>query len=287
MLSRLAAIGHNWKVFSFPPTNVNLRAMIWCCGFDQANSKYSWSGLERGKAEVVCFQYTFSGTGMLKYEGKLYKATPGTAMILHYPHDHRYWWPTDSEPWEFLWINLTGNDSWHIWKLLEDRGGPIVALNENGPAVTAAADIYCSAIADVISSPFIASSLAHSLSMALCSEILLENPDNYPQSINNALDYCKNNFNAPINMDALAEVAGYSRSHFSRLFTKYLGVSPEEYLISLRIEKSANLLCEGENSVKEVSLRCGFKDPNYFCKVFRKKMGYSPGTLRKSGVFKI
>jgi AraC-like DNA-binding protein len=67
------------------------------------------------------------------------------------------------------------------------------------------------------------------------------------------------------------------------MFEKARGISPGRYLSSLRLEESLRLIARGSHTVKMVAEQCGYGDANYFCKVFRKSFGVSPGAFR-SGV---
>ena len=80
----------------------------------------------------------------------------------------------------------------------------------------------------------------------------------------------------------MARVARMSRYHFSRKFGSALGVSPGRYLASLRLDAAKRMLSLGSHTVKEVAEQCGFGEATYFCKVFRRNFGVSPGTVRYS-----
>ena len=92
--------------------------------------------------------------------------------------------------------------------------------------------------------------------------------------------FCRRNLSQPIGVKDMARVAKLSRFHFSRQFSRARGMSPGQYLTRLRLDEAIRLLSFGASSVKEVALRCGYPDPNYFCKVFRRSFGVSPGSLR-------
>ena len=85
-------------------------------------------------------------------------------------------------------------------------------------------------------------------------------------------------------MGELAGLVGISRSHFSREFAAHLSMSPQEYLIQERITHAIQLLYNDSLTIKEIGYSCGYPDENYFCRVFRKVMGVSPGEYRKSGI---
>ena len=79
--------------------------------------------------------------------------------------------------------------------------------------------------------------------------------------------------------DAMAEIP-LNPDHLRRLFTRQLGQTPHEYLISLRLDKAKLLLAHEQNSVGDVAYRCGFYDRLYFSKVFRKATGVPPSSWK-------
>jgi AraC-like DNA-binding protein len=80
----------------------------------------------------------------------------------------------------------------------------------------------------------------------------------------------------------MAEIAGLSRSYFTRLFEEQEGVSPHNFLEDLRLREALRLLRDESLSVKEIAYDCGIYDVNYFCRLFKKRMGMSPGEFRKT-----
>lgn len=77
----------------------------------------------------------------------------------------------------------------------------------------------------------------------------------------------------PFSLEELARVAGISKFHFTRQFKKETGLSPRNYLLSLRVSRAKVLLREGKMSVKQVGYAVGFPVPQHFAKVFRKVTG--------------
>lgn len=72
------------------------------------------------------------------------------------------------------------------------------------------------------------------------------------------------------------ERSHYSQRHFIRLFSSAYGMTPQKYLMNIRIRHACSMLRDSGLSVTEVAMRCGFSDPNYFSRIFRKYTGYSP-----------
>jgi two-component system response regulator YesN len=97
----------------------------------------------------------------------------------------------------------------------------------------------------------------------------------FPPSVLKAMDYIQEHYKKVLYRNDVADAARISPVHLSRLFSKYLNTTFNEYLTDLRIEKAGTLLRETSLSVKEIAFAVGFKDPDYFSKVFKKIKGIS------------
>ena len=79
----------------------------------------------------------------------------------------------------------------------------------------------------------------------------------------------------------LADHAGYSPFHFSRMFSARLGIGPGQYLIALRIARAKELLLADEDPVIDVACAVGFDSLSSFSRRFRSTVGVAPGQLRR------
>ena len=96
-------------------------------------------------------------------------------------------------------------------------------------------------------------------------------------------NYIEKNYYNPIKIDTLAQNLHMSRNHLYSLFKQEYLVSPQEFLISYRIEKAKKLLVNKQihTSIKEIALSVGFENPLYFSRLFHKRTGMSPSEFRK------
>jgi AraC-like DNA-binding protein len=81
-------------------------------------------------------------------------------------------------------------------------------------------------------------------------------------------------------VNRLAEKAGYTRSHFSRLFKAQTGLSPRQYVINARIVLAKELLRGTTLSVSEVAKRAGYGDIFLFSRQFKRTAGLTPSAYR-------
>ena len=95
--------------------------------------------------------------------------------------------------------------------------------------------------------------------------------------IRNALQYMSNNYNQHIDLKVVADHVGLSPSYFSTLFRKTVGISFREHLNWIRVEESKSLLLGKKYTLAEIALSMGFPDQSYYCKVFKKYVGVTPG----------
>ncbi len=79
-----------------------------------------------------------------------------------------------------------------------------------------------------------------------------------------------------ISLKQLAGIFLYSQKYVSFLFKKLTNVGFNDYLNHLRIQHALSLINNKVTSISQISELCGFSDPLYFSKVFKKKMGVSP-----------
>lgn len=88
-------------------------------------------------------------------------------------------------------------------------------------------------------------------------------------------DYLHTHYAAPVSLQTLAEVAGFSSYHLCRLFSQEFGVPPHVYQNQVRIDHAKRLLAQGQSSVI-VANATGFYDQSHFGRYFKRFIGISP-----------
>src|SRR5262245_44979104 len=78
------------------------------------------------------------------------------------------------------------------------------------------------------------------------------------------------NFSASIDLDNIADEAGFSKFHFCRLFRQIYAKTPHQYLTAVRIDRAVSLL-EGGRSVKEACFAVGFDSVTSFTGLFKRR----------------
>ncbi len=98
-----------------------------------------------------------------------------------------------------------------------------------------------------------------------------------------AMKFINENYYNNITIDSIAKNFNFSRSYLYKLFKSHYGISPQTYLLNLRIEKAKDLLLNEKHLlINEVALAVGYSDSLYFSRMFRKKIGVSPTEFIKT-----
>lgn len=287
VLADLTARAPGGTAVLFPKGGIRFHAMVTSAGYDRCRSPdYDWYGLKRGEGPFVLVQHTLGGRGHLSYEGRTVDVGPGQTMLLRFPHDNRYWLGRNRE-WEFFWLCLNGREVIRLWRDMLASAGPLVS---SPPPVVARLAELCLAVLDGrANSAASASAIAYAAAMTLAGHVLAPGTTQpgpaRPAAVERVVSMCRARPADRLDVTRMAEAAGLSCHHFSRVFAASEGLSPARYLLRQRVERAAQLLHAEPAPIKDIAQRCGFADPNYFAKVFRRIYAISPSEFRSSGAF--
>jgi transcriptional regulator GlxA family with amidase domain len=96
-----------------------------------------------------------------------------------------------------------------------------------------------------------------------------------------ARDLMDSDYAEPLDLDALASIAGVSPRHFSRSFRRTFGETPYQYLLTRRIERARYLLRTTDMRVADICLEVGWGSVGSFTTTFRRHVGVSPTEYRR------
>ncbi|MFY0636202.1 MAG: AraC family transcriptional regulator [Vannielia sp.] len=87
-----------------------------------------------------------------------------------------------------------------------------------------------------------------------------------------------------LSLDALADVAAFSRFHFHRVYTRMMGETVAETVRRTRLNRAAVMLATTRQALEEVAVMCGYPNPQSFARAYRAAFGQTPLQTRKSRV---
>lgn len=100
-------------------------------------------------------------------------------------------------------------------------------------------------------------------------------------------EYIHSHYMDRISMQDAARAINYSEPYFCKMFKLQFGQSFTSYLSNYRINEAKKLLCQPNVNVKDVGIRVGYPDSNYFTKVFRRLTKMNPSDYRMSMLQKL
>src|SRR5690625_593044 len=101
------------------------------------------------------------------------------------------------------------------------------------------------------------------------------------QSMQKAKEYIKKHYSNEVTLEDVAILVNLSPNYFSNLFKEEFGETFIELLTRTRMERARELIEENAHSLKEISFLVGYKDPNYFSRVFKRFYDCSPRAYQR------
>jgi AraC-like DNA-binding protein len=96
-----------------------------------------------------------------------------------------------------------------------------------------------------------------------------------------AKELIETRLDSALTLSDLAQHCGMSVGHFSRGFSKSVGMPPHRWMLNRRLERAKDMLLNTKCSITEVSLACGFSDQAHMTRLFSAAFSVSPGTWRR------
>lgn len=175
----------------------------------------------------------------------------------------------------------------YLYLLLKNADG-LLARIAHGCFVQEAADcradrllgrICYNASVHLQDSAYAASADAYGLLMELCAHCSGSRAE-YSVLIKQAIEAMREEYAFLTGVDELAERLNVSKSHLIRTFTAAVGVSPGRYLQTVKLDNAKLMLQNRDYNIEMVADMAGYAGANYFCKVFRRATGETPGEYR-------
>jgi len=107
-------------------------------------------------------------------------------------------------------------------------------------------------------------------------EVILRN-----EKLHKVISYIQNHFHLKITLSELAGIMNVSEKTLERYFKKYYGTTPKNYLKKVRIHAACHALKNTNDTISQISLKCGFFDQSHFTREFKSVMSCTPFSYRK------
>lgn len=217
----------------------------------------------------------YKGSGHLKINGKEYALSPGTLFFTEPYQAHEI---IEDEPLSYLYISFNGSG---VSSLLS--ASEIDTSNFLYQDFSHLFSFWMTSIRRINFAN--ANTLTESVLMYTLSYVNTEEKDTSTDDsdrFERILDYISSHFTAPgITLRKVADIFFYNEKYLSALFVKKTGIKFTDHLNQLRIQHAVTLIKNHSKIVSEIAEKCGYNDPFYFSKIFKKQIGVTPTAFIK------
>ena len=257
------------------------------CGIEQGIPGLGYN-YEVLKNAVI--HYVTKGYGTFKFNGKVYNLKQGDIFILLKGMQVEYVASID-DPWEYYWIGFSGSNANEYLNRTSITNSCVANCEENSkiPKIILNMCEISKTYNPSRSDDILLLKELYSLLYALIEEF--PKPFEYKDKelhtyIQDALNFINSNYMHSITVQEIADYVNLSRSYLYKMFIKNLGISPQRYLINLRMYKATLLLKSTKLPIGEVANSLGYSDSLLFSKTFSKHFSMSPLNYRNNQVNK-
>ena len=257
------------------------------CGIEQGIPGLGYN-YEVLKNAVI--HYVTKGYGTFKFNGKVYNLKQGDIFILLKGMQVEYVASID-DPWEYYWIGFSGSNANEYLNRTSITNSCVANCEENSkiPQIILNMCEISKTYNPSKSDDILLLKELYSLLYTLIEEF--PKPFEYKDKelhtyIQDALNFINSNYMHSITVQEIADYVNLSRSYLYKMFIKNLGISPQRYLINLRMYKATLLLKGTKFPIGEVANSVGYSDSLLFSKTFSKHFSMSPLNYRNNQVNK-
>jgi len=216
------------------------------------------------------------GRMRVNYNNRQFYAKENDLIFLNCYKPHLY---CAEEEVQFSFFHFDGNSSSKYFDLLFNKYGCVFPLYESNPSPKLIHQVI-EVIKNNINDEHFISMTIHKILYEL---FLVTNSSKrmLDEQIRNAILYIENHFTEEITLETLSQRINLSVYHFTRLFKKYTGSSPYQYILDHRINYSKKLLHTTNDSIENIAFASGFNSLSHFTTTFKKRIKLTPNQFRR------
>ncbi|MDD6176070.1 MAG: AraC family transcriptional regulator [Firmicutes bacterium] len=241
------------------------------CGEQFCEPSHSFGPARR---EYYLLHFVVEGCGVYHCGEADYPVGPGQLFVIR-PEEMTVYCADAQNPWHYIWVGFRVNEplAEEMHTLLQQNVFTLPNARRIFQEIAASGQLHASR------ELFVCGKVYELLSM------MMESSGQQHNDLNNyvlrAKDYVEANYVSDLSVQGIANYLGLSRSYFSAIFKQSEGVSPQEFIVDLRLRKAGELIAERGYRPGEAAAACGYTDVFNFSKMFKRKFGVPPGHYRR------
>ncbi len=114
-----------------------------------------------------------------------------------------------------------------------------------------------------------------------CNPVNTMQASPYGKTIKKTMDYINENIHRKLSLKQLSDIADLSPNYFHKIFTELMKTTPNDYIITARLNKAKELLLRTNLPAYQIADQCGFNNVSYFSFLFKKSFRLTPIDFRR------
>lgn len=273
----------------FPPMENFIDLSLYQFGKEKTDPSHLYGPAARNH---YLFHYILSGSGTLFAEDedkvtREYHIKSGQGFMI-FPGQITTYIADKDVPWEYTWVEFDGLRVYEALKVAGiTKNNPIyrtrlTTIQENMKNEM----LYMAEHGD--ETPFHLIGHLYLFFDALLRSIVPEQKKNTKKIqdyyIKQVLAYIEQHYQENLSVEQLANLCGLNRSYFGKIFKQSIGKSPQQFLLSYRMIKAAELLKLSKLSIAEIGISVGYENQLHFSRAFKNIYGKSPRVFRNENI---
>ena len=260
-------------------------------GYFQSRKKYYTT---RQGLDSFLIKLTISGGGILEYGGQKQQVGPGQFFWIDCTGWQKYYTDPEIGHWDVIWVHFNGANSKAYYDTYKKLLGADVIIGKAASSSnmltlletilqrTPESEHSFLDEQNLFEFDVQTSGLLTSLIMeCISSASNTGKSEHIPPLICDIRNYLTAHYTEKITLGNLAEKFNLDQFYLQKLFKKYIGQSPIEYIIYMRMIRAASLLRTGGMSISEIAYSVGIESLSHFSRQFKKQEGMTPSQYRK------
>ncbi len=237
----------------------------------------------RGAPESIIIA-CLAGEGICRFNGREWRLQPGHLIVI--PQDCAHSYEANNEnPWTIFWFHVRGEMLSHYLEELQiSEQAPVINIPNIAGLMDAFEDVYQHTESGFTNTSLLclSTSLAHFLGVCkLYQRSIKASQQGVEKRIEKTVDVMKKSLHRLLTLEQLAQIAGWSSTHYAALFKAKMNVPPLEFFTRLKMQLACDKLKLTNESIQAIAASLGYHDAFYFSRLFKRHNQMSPKIYRK------
>ena len=278
-------LSHPCCILTTAPTPLAREFMLYLQGHGEYYC-YAGSSTRRSHMHSYMIMLTLSGNEVLEYQNNKYQMSAGTFYWIDCMQPHYFYTLESDQPRHAMWIHFNGfsaefyykqflrlNNNSHTCKLPRDNK-IVEGIKE---LIRLYYDHNESLEVDIAASAII----TNIVTACVISPTLGKNQTSVPKTIVACKNFSISNYQENITLGSLAERFSINKYHLQKQFKRYIGISPNDFLIHTRLTHAKELLRTTDYSINQIAQEIGIMEASNFSRLFKKWENMTPLEYRR------